>query len=86
MILPHNLSCVNLEFSFSFFAQHRVSLYSFGCLSSHCGQAGFKLRDVPAFASQAQELKVCTTTRLNLVFLKAQGDDICSAVGYSVLW
>lgn len=76
MILPHNLSFVNLGFFFFilFFAQDRVSLCSLACLGSHCDQTGCELRDLPVFASQVQELKVCTTTQLNLGFLKAQGD------------
>jgi hypothetical protein len=43
--------------------QDRVSLYSPGCPGTHfVDQAGLKLRNLPAFASQVLELKVCTTT------------------------
>jgi hypothetical protein len=41
----------------------RVSLYSPGCPGTHfVDQAGFKLRNLPASASQVLELKACTTT------------------------
>ena len=46
-----------------FFSQDRVSLYSPGCPGSHSvDQAGLKLRNLPACASQVLGLKVCTTT------------------------
>jgi hypothetical protein len=41
----------------------RVSLYSPGCPGAHfVYQAGLKLRNPPASASQVLELKACTTT------------------------
>jgi hypothetical protein len=41
----------------------RVSLYSPGCPETHSvDQAGLKLRNLPASASQVLRLKVCTTT------------------------
>jgi hypothetical protein len=41
----------------------RVSLYSLGCPGTHSvDQAGLKLRNSPASASQVLELKACTTT------------------------
>jgi hypothetical protein len=43
--------------------QGRVSLYSPGCPGIHIvDQAGFKLRNPPASASQVLGLKVCATT------------------------
>jgi hypothetical protein len=43
--------------------QDRVSLYSPGCLGTHfVDQAGLKLRNPPASASQGLGLKACTTT------------------------
>jgi hypothetical protein len=48
---------------FLFFFRDRVSLYSLGCPGTHfVDQAGLKLRDPPASASQVLGLKVCTTT------------------------
>lgn len=76
MILPHNLTCVNLGFFFFSFSQDRVFLCSFCCLGNHCDQTGFELRDPPAFAFQAQELKVCSTIQLTVGFLKAQGGTV----------
>jgi hypothetical protein len=41
----------------------RVSLYSPGCPETHSvDQAGLKLRNPPASASQVLGLKACTTT------------------------
>ena len=41
--------------------QDRVSLYSFGCAGIRSvDQAGLKLRDLPASASQVLGLKACT--------------------------
>jgi hypothetical protein len=41
----------------------RVSLYSPGCPGTHfVDQAGFKLRNLPASASQVLGLKACATT------------------------
>jgi hypothetical protein len=53
---------------FKFFSRDMVSLYSPGCPGTHfVDQAGLKLRNLPAFASQVLGLKVCTTTtRLNI--------------------
>jgi hypothetical protein len=53
-------------FFFFFFVlfcfQDRVSLYGPGCLGTHfVDQAGLKLRNPPASASQVLGLKVCTT-------------------------
>jgi hypothetical protein len=48
-------------FSFSFF-QDRVSLCSHGCPGTHSvDQAGLKLRNPPATASQVLGLKACAT-------------------------
>jgi hypothetical protein len=45
------------------FFQDRVSLYSPGCPGTHfVGQAGLKLRNLPASASRVLGLKVCATT------------------------
>jgi hypothetical protein len=45
------------------FYQDRVSLCSPGCPGTHSvNQAGLKLRNLPASASQVLELKVCATT------------------------
>jgi hypothetical protein len=46
-----------------FFFWDRVSLYSPGCPGTHSvDQAGLKLRNPPASASQMLELKACATT------------------------
>jgi hypothetical protein len=43
--------------------QNRVSLYSPGCPGTHfVDQAGLKLKNPPASASQVLRLKVCATT------------------------
>jgi hypothetical protein len=56
-------------FGFCFFPD-RVSLCSPGCSGTHSiDQAGLKLKNLPAFASQVLELKVCATTAW-LIFLK----------------
>jgi hypothetical protein len=48
---------------FCFVFRDRVSLYSFGCPGTHSvDQAGLKLRNPPASASQVLGLKACTTT------------------------
>jgi hypothetical protein len=48
---------------FFFFFWDRVSLCSLGCSGTHSvDQAGLKLRDPPASASQVLGLKACTTT------------------------
>jgi hypothetical protein len=48
---------------FVFVFQDRVSLYSPGCPGTHfVDQAGLKLRNPPASASQVLRLKVCATT------------------------
>jgi hypothetical protein len=49
---------------FLFFVfQDRISLYSSGCPGTHSvDQAGLKLRDPPASASQVLGLKACATT------------------------
>jgi hypothetical protein len=45
------------------FFQDRVSLYSPGCPGTHSvDQAGLKLRNPPASASQVLGLKTCATT------------------------
>jgi hypothetical protein len=47
---------------FFFFFLDRVSLYSPGCPGIHfVDQAGLKLRNLPASASQVLGLKVCAT-------------------------
>jgi hypothetical protein len=49
-----------LVFLFCFVFQDRVSLNSPGCPGTHSvDQAGLKLRNLPAFASQVLGLKVC---------------------------
>jgi hypothetical protein len=46
-----------------FFSRDRVSLYSPGCPGTHfVDQAGLKLRNPPASASQVLGLKMCATT------------------------
>jgi hypothetical protein len=54
--------------------QDRVSLCSPGCPGTHSvDQAGLKLRDPPASASQVLGLKACTTTpSAQVSFLKFQ--------------
>jgi hypothetical protein len=53
-------------FCFCFF-QDRVSLCSPGCPGTHSvDQAGLKLRNLPASASQVLGLKVCATTARRL--------------------
>jgi hypothetical protein len=56
---------------FFFYFQDRVSLYSPGCPGTHfVAQAGLKLRNLPASASQVLGLKAwATTTQLKLLFL-----------------
>jgi hypothetical protein len=50
-------------FCFVLFFPDRVSLYSLGCPGTHSvDQAGLKLRNSPASASQVLGLKACTTT------------------------
>jgi hypothetical protein len=50
-------------FLFLFFFWDRVFLYSHGCPGTHfIDQAGLKLRNPPASASQVLELKMCATT------------------------
>lgn len=50
---------------FNFF-EIRVSLSGPSCPETHSvDQAGLKVRDPPAFASQVLALKVCATTGLN---------------------
>jgi hypothetical protein len=50
-------------FFFFFGFSDRVSLYSSGCPGTHfVDQAGLKLRNLPASASQVLGLKVCATT------------------------
>lgn len=74
MILPHNLSFVNLGGFFFLFLPKTGFLCVAWPVLEVTDQTGCELRDLPIFASQAQELKVCTITQLNLGFLKAQGD------------
>jgi hypothetical protein len=53
----------NATFFFLLVFRERVSLYSPGCLGTHSvDQAGLKLRNSPASASQVLRLKVCATT------------------------
>jgi hypothetical protein len=58
-------------FFFVLFFQDRVSLYSPGCLGTHSvDQAGLRLRNLPASASQVLGLKVCAiTARLHCIFI-----------------
>ena len=54
---------LSLSLSLSFVFRDRVSLYSPGCPGTHfVDQAGLKLRNQPASASQVLGLKVCATT------------------------
>jgi hypothetical protein len=58
-------------FYFIFF-QDRVSLYSSGCSGTHSvDQAGLKLRNPPASASQVLGLKACATTPYLFVVLES---------------
>ena len=59
-----------ITFFFFLVFQDRVSLYSPGYPGTHfVDQAGLKLRNPPASASQVLELKACaTTTRLHYCF------------------
>ena len=59
-------------FFFLLFFLDRVSLYSPGFPGTHfVDQAGLKLRNLPASASQVLGLKVCATTaRLTITFIK----------------
>ena len=51
--------------------QDRVSLYSPGCPGTHSvDQAGLKLRNSPASASQVLGLKVCATKPGNVLVFK----------------
>ena len=44
----------------------RISLYSPGCSGTHfVDEAGLELRDLPAFASRPQGLKLCATLFMN---------------------
>jgi hypothetical protein len=71
---------ISRKLFFSVF-QDRVSLCSLDCPGTHSvDQAGLKLRNSPASASQVLGLKACTTTpgfqgALNLIFF-SQGDDL----------
>jgi hypothetical protein len=64
---------VLLAFFFFFFLvfRDRVSLCSLGCTGTHSvDQAGLKLRNPPASASQVLGLKACATTaQLSLYFI-----------------
>jgi hypothetical protein len=64
--LFHVLFCFVFFFSFLFFFflfRDRVSLYRPGCPGTHfVDQAGLKLRNPPASASQVLGLKACATT------------------------
>jgi hypothetical protein len=60
-------------FVFCFFFRDRVSLCSLGCPGIHSvDQAGLKLRNLPASASQVLGLKVCTATAQSELFLIRQ--------------
>jgi hypothetical protein len=49
--------------------QGRVSLHSPGCPGTHfLDQAGLKLRNLPASASQVLGLKACATTSGSILF------------------
>jgi hypothetical protein len=57
-------------FFFFFFSRDRVSLCSPGCPGTYSvDQAGLKLRNLPASASQMLGLKVCTTLPGLVLFL-----------------
>jgi hypothetical protein len=58
-------------FCLVWFFQDRVSLCSPGCPGTHfVNQAGLKLRNLPASASQVLGLKACTTMLGNNFFKK----------------
>jgi hypothetical protein len=64
-------------FIFLLVFRDRVSLCSPGCPGTHSvDQAGFKLRNPPASASQMLGLKVCATTARRQFFLNLT--DFCS--------
>jgi hypothetical protein len=59
----HSWGFLFVLFCFGLVFQDRVSLYSPGCPGTHSvDQAGLKLRNPPASASQMLGLKACTTT------------------------
>ena len=74
-ILQFNFYCLAVVyflgvFCFVLFFWDRVSLYSPGCPGTHSiDQAGLKLRNPPASASQVFGLKVCATTAQLLIGL-----------------
>jgi hypothetical protein len=54
---------------FVLFYQNRVFLYSTGCPGTHfVDQAGLKLRNPPASASQVLGLKVCATAAHRITY------------------
>jgi hypothetical protein len=66
--VTHTHSCCGLCKSFFFPPRDRVSLYSPSCPGTHSvHQAGLKLRNPPASASQVLGSKVCATTARQLV-------------------
>jgi hypothetical protein len=74
------------------FFRDRVSLCSSGCSGTHfVDQAGLKLRNPPASASQVLGLKVCTTTawpimdpntgwKIGFMQMSAEPDTVSTAV------
>jgi hypothetical protein len=61
-VLPSIFSDLTKLETFCLFFQDRVSLCSPGCPGTHfVDQAGLKLRNLPASASQVLGLKACTT-------------------------
>jgi hypothetical protein len=56
---------------FALFFPDRVSLCNPGCPGTHSvDQAGLKLRNPPASASQVLVLQACTTTARHVLFFK----------------
>jgi hypothetical protein len=70
-----SLSHRKLSLFFFWFFRDRVSLYSLGCPGTHSvDQAGLKLRNLPASASQVLGLKACATNaRLDMLICELQG-------------
>jgi hypothetical protein len=73
----------DLLFCFCFFLD-KVSLCSPGCPRTHfVDQAGFKLRNLPASASQVLGLKACTTTA-RLFLFKSSVTDLFNTIFHHI--